>query len=247
MNQTIKMLLLTAALATVFFQPETAQGVGPNEALAAVISTTNQASENDGGTALREGDYNAAIAQFTEAISSQPTAPENYYGRGLAYYENAQLKEALIDADRALKLNPEYSDAHCLMGKVYFEREQYDFAIRKFNQAAEFDPDNQEAKSLRTEAFKNKIRRKSASSSINSLRTNKDRSTSKPATSQGHEESYATSATAAVAHEKITDHPAEPTVSGQHIDLKQLGLENSSLKNDILNKVHTLGKEFQGD
>ena len=35
-----------------------------------------------------------------------------YYSRGNAYYQLKQYKEAIQDYEKAIELNPQYSDAH---------------------------------------------------------------------------------------------------------------------------------------
>lgn len=164
----IRTLMITA-LICLAGQPARAQD--PEEASYSVSTITERQARHLklGKVALANKEYDAAITHFSKAISLKPNATA-YHGRARACYEKGKLRSALIDAGKVVKLQPKNSAAHSLMGKVYFQREQYDFAIRKFNQAVKLDKSNSEARRLRTQAYKNKVRRKSASHSFSSLK-----------------------------------------------------------------------------
>jgi tetratricopeptide (TPR) repeat protein len=62
------------------------------------------------GTAwLRKHMNDRAIADFDEAIRCNPSEPKAYYYRGLAYFYNWYIQEAIEDFTQALRLVPDYT------------------------------------------------------------------------------------------------------------------------------------------
>jgi tetratricopeptide (TPR) repeat protein len=65
--------------------------------------------------AFASGDYQDAIREYTDALNdkglSNNKRAEIYNGRGQAYREGRQYKEAISDYDVALELRPKYPDA----------------------------------------------------------------------------------------------------------------------------------------
>jgi tetratricopeptide (TPR) repeat protein len=55
--------------------------------------------------------WKEAIANFNEAVRNNPSDPNGYFNRGLAYYDSGRYSEALEDFDKAFKLNLEFTDA----------------------------------------------------------------------------------------------------------------------------------------
>jgi len=61
---------------------------------------------------FNQGDTDAAIAEFTKAISVLPRHPDSYAARGHAYRKKGDLKKALADFDKALEINPQHAEAN---------------------------------------------------------------------------------------------------------------------------------------
>jgi tetratricopeptide (TPR) repeat protein len=57
------------------------------------------------------GRWKETIANFNEAVRDNPSDPNGYFNRGLAYYDSGRYSEALEDFDKAFKLNLEFTDA----------------------------------------------------------------------------------------------------------------------------------------
>lgn len=76
--------------------------------------TSVMASSGEQIVAAREayssGDYNAAIAIY-EQLCTQGEAPELYYNLANAYYKNNQMGKAVLNYERALRLDRNYEDA----------------------------------------------------------------------------------------------------------------------------------------
>jgi len=63
---------------------------------------------NQGTGLLREGQYDQAIALFSEAIEINPRNADAYHNRGLAYALKGQLEKATSDLNKAIELDPRY-------------------------------------------------------------------------------------------------------------------------------------------
>ncbi|MFZ1977884.1 MAG: tetratricopeptide repeat protein, partial [Bacteroidota bacterium] len=63
-------------------------------------------------------DYQAAIADFTDAISLQPSYAEAYCGRGLAKYCLSDYQGAIADYTKAINLKPDFAEAYSNRGNA---------------------------------------------------------------------------------------------------------------------------------
>jgi tetratricopeptide (TPR) repeat protein len=54
----------------------------------------------------RQGEYDKAIADFTEVIRLVPKSPTGYYNRGLSYAKNKDYDKAIADFTEAIRLDP---------------------------------------------------------------------------------------------------------------------------------------------
>ncbi len=112
-------------------------------------------SEGDIVTALvnrgiaykQQGQYELAIADYTNAIERQPEAGDLYTTRANAYLEMAQLDAAITDANKAIAYNPDYADAYYVRGRVFEALGQKSFAKNDFLRAYELAPGNADIES----------------------------------------------------------------------------------------------------
>ena len=102
---------------------------------------------------LKNSDYKALIADYTEAIRLQPGDPIGYWLRGLAYWHLNQNDNAIYDLNEAIDLNPNFPAAYCSRGKAYCDLGRYDKAISDYNQAIRLKPDFAEAYSNRGNTY----------------------------------------------------------------------------------------------
>ena len=63
-------------------------------------------------------DFDRAIVDSTEAIRLNPNDERAYYIRGLAYYGKGQRNQAIQDCEKALRINPDNSDAKDILRLV---------------------------------------------------------------------------------------------------------------------------------
>jgi len=65
---------------------------------------------------------------------------EFYESQGLAYLEKRQYDKAILDFNKALKMNPADAYAYQNRGRAYGEQGQYDLAISDYTKALEINP-----------------------------------------------------------------------------------------------------------
>lgn len=95
---------------------------------------------NKGAAFAEKGQYERAIAYFSEAIERNPRYAEAYNDRGAAYYDKGQYDKAISDFTKAIELNPKHAMPYYNRGNAYDEKGQYDKAISDYNKAIEIKP-----------------------------------------------------------------------------------------------------------
>ncbi len=88
------------------------------------------------------GECEAAIAKFSEAISLNPSFTEAYINRGLARLAREETSQAVRDFDTAIQLNPELSTAFHNRGIARHRRGEADAAIADLSEAIRIDPND---------------------------------------------------------------------------------------------------------
>lgn len=64
-----------------------------------------------GNTAFEASAFSEAIQHYEASLSAGYASDELYYNLGNAYYENKNLGKAILNFERALKVNPRFKDA----------------------------------------------------------------------------------------------------------------------------------------
>lgn len=96
------------------------------------------ALHNRAGQCYINGNVDAAVQDFTEAIQFLPDFPMAFYHRGLALMDLKRPKDALADFDAAINLNQE-ADYYAARGRVQFELENDSDALADLNRAIDLD------------------------------------------------------------------------------------------------------------
>ncbi|WP_081413857.1 tetratricopeptide repeat protein [Eisenibacter elegans] len=95
---------------------------------------------------LDQGNAEAAIEMFKDAIKIDGEYRDAYFWRGYAYVSLQKYEMAILDYDRVVRLDPNHSMTYNNRGYCYMEGPQnYDRAMSDFNKALELDPDNHQA------------------------------------------------------------------------------------------------------
>ncbi len=109
---------------------------------------------NDRGLAYADNqDYPHAIADFSTALSWNPSANFVYIERGNAYFNLQDNQHAIEDFSRALATEPDNIEAHLRRGMAYLQQSEYDNAIQDYTDVLKLDPANLNAYACRSYAY----------------------------------------------------------------------------------------------
>jgi tetratricopeptide (TPR) repeat protein len=95
---------------------------------------------DQGNAAYEKGDFDTAIARFTEAIRLDPTSGWAYFVRGAAYASKGELDNAIADCTEAIRHDPTFTVAYNGRGMVYQGKREFDKAIADYTEAIRLDP-----------------------------------------------------------------------------------------------------------
>ena len=91
------------------------------------IEYLNRANEK-----YKKGDYQEAIADYTQAINLKPNYAEAYNNRGLAKAALEESKGAIADYTEAIRISPDYAEAYNNRGVLKVNLEDNKGAIFDF-------------------------------------------------------------------------------------------------------------------
>ena len=90
---------------------------------------------NNRGVGYRlKGDYDHAIADYSQAIKLNAKFASAYNNRGVAYDKKGEYDRAILDYDQAIKLKPS-AEGYFNRGNAQLGKAHYDRAIDDYNQA----------------------------------------------------------------------------------------------------------------
>ena len=109
---------------------------------------------NRGEAYYKNGDYDNAIAGYTQAIElSLDSAYYAYLGRADTYHDKGSYDNAIADCTKAIKLKPDYAPAYFGRGYSYYAKGYYDKAILDLTKAIKLNSDYADAYYKRGEAY----------------------------------------------------------------------------------------------
>ena len=111
---------------------------------------------NRGLAYKRKGQWDRAIADYSEAIRLKSDDAQVFNNRGNAYYYKGQLDRAIKDYDDAIRLQPDLAEAFSNRGNVYRKKGRFDRAIKEYDRAIRFSPDNAQVFADRGLAYEKK-------------------------------------------------------------------------------------------
>ena len=97
---------------------------------------------SQGKTDSNNGDYDRAIAAFSEAIRLDPKNVNAFGNRGIAYAKKGDNDRAIADYNDVIRLSPNYANAFLNRGIAYGKKGDNDRAIADFTEAIRLDPKN---------------------------------------------------------------------------------------------------------
>jgi len=79
--------------------------------------------------------WDQAIALFTNSIEGDPTNPEVYFQRAVAFEMTGRIDDAIADYHKTLQLKPDYYLAMEYLAKLYESKGRYETALALYNKA----------------------------------------------------------------------------------------------------------------
>jgi tetratricopeptide (TPR) repeat protein len=115
----------------------------------------NRQRIREAASAEKDGDYNQAIAIYTEIIDAEPNDAGMYARRAWNHRRMKEYDEALSDATTAIRLTPHDPKLYINRGWTLNGLSRYDEAIVDFNRAIRLDPKNPNSYHARAGAYVN--------------------------------------------------------------------------------------------
>ena len=112
-----------------------------------------------GSSYMEEGNYDLAIAAYSEAIQLVPNDALNYIDRGDANFNKGNYDLAIADYTQAIQLKPDpyfAKDAYSNRGLAQKRKGNYDLAITDYSEAIKLYPNHGRTYILRGHAYRDK-------------------------------------------------------------------------------------------
>lgn len=90
---------------------------------------------------IQKGDYEAAIADFSQYLQLKPNGIKAYYQRGLAFHKLENHQNAIADLNQYLQFNPNHAEARYSRGLIRSELGDYNGATADYTKAMSINPD----------------------------------------------------------------------------------------------------------
>ncbi|MCL4851251.1 MAG: tetratricopeptide repeat protein [Bryobacteraceae bacterium] len=101
--------------------------------------SANTTSEMRGDALMDRKNYQEAIATYQDAVRDQAILMNKI---GIAYHQLTDLDTAKRYYERALQINPNYSEAINNLGTVYYAKKDYGKAEREYKKALKLTPES---------------------------------------------------------------------------------------------------------
>ncbi|ELQ76383.1 TPR repeat-containing protein [Trachipleistophora hominis] len=97
----------------------------------------------EGTELFKKGDYEGALNKYTEAIEKDPQNKVLYSNRSACYAKLNKNEEGIVDAEKAVELDPNYAKAYSRLGSFYYYTDPVKSA-HYYEKALESDSSNKE-------------------------------------------------------------------------------------------------------
>jgi len=98
-----------------------------------------------GVACAKQGDYQAALAEFTRAIRRDPTCVDAFCNRALVYTALGNLGPAASDLGKVVEIRPTCVEAYIRQARLHAAINKHEEAISDLTKALEIDPQCAEA------------------------------------------------------------------------------------------------------
>lgn len=98
-----------------------------------------------GNLERQQGDYQAALKDYSRAIDLNPHYYKTYDRRGNLFLLLENYPAAITDFTKSLKMHPGGAFAHCSLGFTYRKTKDYPKALKHLEKALQIDPENADA------------------------------------------------------------------------------------------------------
>lgn len=95
-----------------------------------------------GNAAFKAGENEKAVECFTQAIASDPSSHLLYSNRSAAYARLGQFTPALLDANKAIELKPDWFKGHSRRAAAYMGLRNWRPALAAFEAGLRLEPNN---------------------------------------------------------------------------------------------------------
>jgi tetratricopeptide (TPR) repeat protein len=112
---------------------------GYNEAIAQ--TDVPVAFFNRGNALYQQGNFEAAVKDYTQAIALKPNYADAFYNRGLSLYQQGNFEAAVKDFNQAIALKPYFVAALSDRGNALYRQGKLEDAIKDYTQAIALKPD----------------------------------------------------------------------------------------------------------
>jgi tetratricopeptide (TPR) repeat protein len=109
-----------------------------------------------GGLEVKDGNYSAAIDDYTQALQRNPLNVRALNDRGDAYNMTGDFDKAIADFTKAIDSDPSYPQAYSNRGLSYFKTGNSDRALRDLNKAIELNDRSSTTYFLRGEIYQSR-------------------------------------------------------------------------------------------
>ncbi len=134
-----------------------------------VVVSCKEKNSLEGDQHFRNGDYENAVAAYTEFLILKPRDVKTIYNRGRAYEELDMIDKAIADFETVLKEDPNHTNALLSMARYYHYRlEDYENSVFFLDKVIGLDGNNARAYLMRGKSHQKLANLKEAMSDYNS-------------------------------------------------------------------------------
>jgi tetratricopeptide (TPR) repeat protein len=120
------------------------------------INPEAAAHVHSGKVLFDQGDYDSAIAEYTEALAIDPNYAAAYGSRADTYLDKTDYDLAIADYDQAIRLYPTEAIAYFGRAVAYYNKGEYERAIAGYDEAIRLNPRYALAYTYRGVAYMNR-------------------------------------------------------------------------------------------